>query len=221
MKVPMKLYSYWRSSAAYRVRIALAIKQIPYEYLSVSLIAHGGEHRATPFATKNPQKLVPLLELEDGRYITQSLAIIEYLDEVAPTPRLLPDDPYTRAQARAIALAVACEIHPLNNLRVLRYLEDSCHLAEPERTSWYRHWITEGFGAIEQMIGRHEGPFALGDTVSIADLSLVPQVYNAHRFNIPLDSFPRIREVYEACISLPAFQAAAPELQPDAPKTSA
>lgn len=216
----MRLYSYWRSSAAYRVRIALALKQIPYDYIAVSLIANGGEHRAASYAVKNPQKLVPLLELDDGRSITQSLAIIEYLDDIAPTPRLLPEDPFARAQARAVALAVACEIHPLNNLRVLRYLEDSCHIAEQERNSWYHHWMTEGFTAIEEMIRTYHGPFALGDTVSIADLCIVPQVYNAKRFNVALDVYPRIRGVYEACMALPAFQAAAPEVQPDAPKGS-
>lgn len=213
----MRLYSYWRSSAAYRVRIALALKQIPYDYIPVSLIANGGQHRATSYAAKNPQKLVPLLELDDGRSLTQSLAIIEYLDDIAPTPRLLPEDPFARAQARAVALAIACEIHPLNNLRVLRYLEDSCHLAEQERTSWYRHWLTEGFSAIEQMISPNQGPFALGDTVSIADLFIVPQVYNAKRFNVGLEVYPRIQGLHDACMALPAFQAAAPEVQPDAP----
>ena len=212
----MKLYSYWRSSASYRVRIALAIKGIPYEYVPVSLIANGGMQLEAEYSARNPQKLVPLLELDDGRYISQSLAIIEYLDDVAPNPPLLPQDAELRAQARSIALAVACDIHPLANLRVMNYLRDNLEVTDSARTSWYHHWITEGFTAIEQILERYDTPYALSNTPTLADIALIPQVYNARRFSISLENFPRIISIAKSCAQLPAFQAAEPENQPDA-----
>lgn len=212
----MKLYSYWRSSASYRVRIALAIKGIPYEYIPVSLIADGGEHLKPEYATHNPQKLVPLLELDDGRYISQSLAIIEYLDEQYPHPPLLPQDAELRAQARSIALAIACDIHPLANLRVMNYLRDNLNISDSARTSWYHHWITEGFTAIEQILERYDTPYALSNAPTLADIALIPQVYNARRFSIPLENFPRIISIAKLCSQMTEFQAAEPEKQLDA-----
>jgi maleylacetoacetate isomerase len=212
----MKLYSYWRSSTAYRVRIALAIKGIPFEYVPVSLVANGGMHLEPEYEARNPQKLVPLLELDDGRYISQSLAIIEYLDEVTPHPPLLPKDAELRAQARSIALAVACDIHPLANLRVMNYLKDTLQVADSARTAWYHHWITEGFAAIEKLLERYDTPYALGDSPTLADIALVPQVYNARRFSIHLENFPRITSIAELCSKLDSFRTAEPERQPDA-----
>jgi len=212
----MKLYGYWRSSAAYRVRIALALKEIAYDSVPVHLVKDGGEQKSPSYTAKNPQKLVPLLELDNGSLISQSLAIIEYLDEIAPTPPLLPSDPALRAKARSIALAIACDIHPLNNLRVLQYLTNQCGVSDANRSVWYSHWVVEGFEAIEKEINGFSGPYALGPVVTLADLCIVPQVYNARRFNVTLDQFPRILAVEEACLALKAFQTASPENQPDA-----
>jgi maleylacetoacetate isomerase len=211
----MILHGYFRSSAAYRVRIALNLKGLEAEQRSVHL--RRNEQRAPGFLAVNPQGLVPALVLDDGTALTQSLAIIEYLEERHPAPPLLPQGAEDRAFVRAIALAIACDIHPLNNLRVLRYLESACGVDEPKRNEWYRHWIDEGFAAIEpQLASRAVGRFSLGNTPTLADICLVPQVANAGRLKIPMDPYPRIRAINEACLALPAFDRAQPAAQPDA-----
>ncbi len=210
----MKLYSYFRSSAAYRVRIALNLKGIAYETVPVHLTRDGGEQRKPDFAARNPQMRVPVLELPGGATITQSLAIIEYLEETHPAPPLLPADPLRRAAVRALAQIVACDIHPLNNLLVLQYLKRALKHEQPAIDAWYHHWIIEGFRAIEAMIA--PAPYAFGAQVSLADVCLVPQVFNARRFKVPLDDFPKIVGVEAACLKLAAFDRARPENQPDA-----
>ncbi|MEK0082775.1 maleylacetoacetate isomerase [Benzoatithermus flavus] len=209
----MRLYDYWRSSAAYRVRIALNLKGISYEQVPVNL--RSGGQRTLDYTSKNPQGLVPTLE-DGGAHLTQSLAIIEYLDETHPEPPLLPKEPLARAQVRAMAQLVACEIHPLNNLRVLQRLEHRLGLDEREISSWYRHWINEGFAALEARLKTTAGRYAFGDSVTLVDLCLVPQLYNARRYRCDLVPFPTICRVEEACQALPAFDAARPERQPDA-----
>ncbi len=210
----MKLYSYFRSSAAYRVRIALNLKGLPYDMVSIHLTKDGGRQRTPEFRTINPQMRVPALELSGGEVLTQSLAIIEYLDEIQPKPPLLPDGALERAKVRAVAQMVACDIHPLNNLVALQYLKRDLKHEQPEIDAWYRHWVTEGFTAIESMIA--PGPYACGARVTLADLCLVPQVFNARRFKVALDDFPKIAAVDAACLKLDAFDKARPENQPDA-----
>ena len=210
------LYSYWRSSAAYRVRIALHLKDLPFTTAAVHLVRNGGEQHQQAYRDRNPQGLVPWLvdgEVELG----QSLAIIEYLDEEYPWPALLPLEPAQRAHVRALALLVSCDIHPLNNLRVLRYLTDTAQLDKAARDAWYAHWIAEGFAAFESLVQRHyDGAYCCGDTPTLADLCLVPQVYNAERFECDMAPYPTIRAITERCRALPAFAQAAPEAQPDA-----
>ncbi|HYG90444.1 MAG TPA: maleylacetoacetate isomerase [Azospirillum sp.] len=212
----MKLYSYYRSSAAYRVRIALNLKGLTAEYVPVHL--RKGEQKAPPFAALNPQKLVPALATDDGALLTQSLAIIEWLEEVHPHPALLPPEPDERARVRALALAIACDIHPLNNLRVLHHLRDRLGQDEEGRNAWYRHWVTEGFAALEALLANdpRTGRFCHGDQPTLADVCLVPQVYNAERVSCDLTPFPTIVRLAEAARALPAFADAAPERQPDA-----
>ncbi|HEY0834542.1 MAG TPA: maleylacetoacetate isomerase [Azospirillum sp.] len=211
----MKLYGYFRSSAAYRVRIALNLKGLRAEPASVHL--RKGEHKQPPFAALNPQKFVPVL-VDGDTALTQSLAIVEYLEEVHPQPPLLPPDPAGRARVRALALAIACDIHPLNNLRVLNHLRDALGQDEAARNGWYRHWVAEGFAALEAMLAADPatGRFCHGDTPTLADVCLVPQVYNAERFDCDLAPYPTIRRIAEAARALPAFADAAPEKQPDA-----
>ncbi len=211
----MKLHSYFRSSAAYRVRIALNLKGLQPEMAFVHL--RHGEQTQPPFAALNPEKLVPALEV-DGETLTQSLAIIEYLDETHPTPPLLPSDPLGRARVRALALAVACDIHPLDNLRVLKHLKSAMGHEQAEVDGWYRHWIAVGLGALEAKLAgdARTGRFCHGDAPTLADILLVPQIYNARRMECPLDGFPTLLRIDEACRALPAFLAAAPENQPDA-----
>ena len=209
----MRLYDYWRSSAAYRVRIALNWKGLTYEQVSVDLRA--GAQRTPDFLEINPQGLVPVLE-DDGVRLTQSLPILNYLEERYPEPALLPKDAPGRATSRAIAVAIACEIHPLNNLRVLKYLERELGLGEAQRLTWYRHWVAEGLGAIEAMLARSAGDFCVGDAPSLADVCLVPQVYNARRYQCDLEPYPTIRRLDERCRELEPFAKAAPERQPDA-----
>jgi maleylpyruvate isomerase len=209
----MRLYDYWRSSAAYRVRIALNFKGLEYEQVAVDLRA--GAQRAPEFLALNPQGLVPVLE-DDGAVLTQSLPILNYLEERYPEPGLLPKDAPGRARARAIAVAIACEIHPLNNLRVLRYLEHHLGLGETQRLEWYRHWIAEGLGPIETMLAGAAGEFCVGDAPSLADVCLVPQVYNARRYQCDLEPYPTIRRIDERCRGIDGFARAAPERQPDA-----
>jgi maleylpyruvate isomerase len=211
----MKLYGYFRSSAAYRVRIALNLKGLDVEYAPVDLRREGGEQKRPQFLARNPQGLVPVLELDDGTAMAQSLAIIEYLDAIKPEPRLVPADPKLAAKVRAAALAIACDIHPLNNLRVLNYLRDVLGLDQAAVDAWIRHWLLKGgLEAVERMI--EPGPFCFGDAPTMADVCLVPQMFNARRFEAPLEGLPRIVAVDAACAALPAFQAAHPSRQPDA-----
>ena len=212
----MKLHGYFRSSAAYRVRIALGLKGLPYEYLSVH-IAKGRQFDA-PFAAMNPQSLVPVLEEDDGRLMTQSLAIIEYLDETRPQPALLPGTPEARHRVRSLALLVACEIHPINNLRVLKYLTDVLQVTEAQKLAWYTHWVATGLEALECRLSSEPetGRFCHGDTPGLADICLVPQLANARRFSVDLAPYPTLLRIDAACAALPAFQAALPANQPDA-----
>jgi maleylpyruvate isomerase len=210
----VKLYSFFRSSAAYRVRIALNLKGMPCEIVPIHMRKEGGQHRKPDYRAVNPQMRVPALELDNGDVLTQSLAIIEYLDEIHPEPPLLPADPVERARVRAIAQMVACDIHPLNNLLVLLHLKNSLKHEQAEIDAWYHHWVIEGFTAIEAMIA--PAPYACGARVSLADACLVPQVYNARRLNVPLDRFPKIVAADAACLKLAAFDEAKPESQPDA-----
>jgi maleylpyruvate isomerase len=211
----MKLYGYFRSSAAYRVRIALGLKGLPYDYAAVHL--RKSEQSAAPYRTLNPAELVPALADERGTF-TQSLAIIEYLDERHPEPPLLPSAPADRARVRAIALAIACDIHPLDNLRVLRYLTGTLGASEAAKDAWYRHWIDVGLAALETQLAREStaGEFCHGDAPTLADCCLVPQLANARRAAIPLDRYPMLVRIEARCNALPAFAAAAPERQPDA-----
>ena len=210
----MILYDYFRSSAAYRVRIALNLKGLAAEQRFVHL--RRGEQRDAAYLELNPQGLVPTLVIGNRR-LTQSLAIIEYLDEKHPNPPLLPPGPEDRAWVRSIALAIACDIHPLDNLRVLKYLESPLALDQAKRDEWYRHWIREGFAAIErQLAERGATRFCFGDTPSVADICLVPQVANSRRLSIPLDPYPRIRAIDAACLALAQFDRARPENNPDA-----
>jgi maleylacetoacetate isomerase len=213
----LRLYTYWRSSAAYRVRIALAVKGLPYESVPRHLLRDGGQHRQADYLATNPQGLIPALE-HDGHVVTQSLAICEYLDEVFPQPPLLPADPRGRAAVRAMALAIACDIHPLNNLGVQQYLRTELGQRDDGVTRWAQHWIARGFAALEQLLERHsaDGRYCYGDTVTLADACLVPQVYNARRVQVDLGAYPRLTAVARHLEALPAFAAARPEAQPDA-----
>ena len=210
----MKLYSYFRSSAAYRVRIALNLKGLPYEMEAAHLTRDGGRQYTAEFKALNPQMRLPVLQLSSGDVLTQSLAIIEYLDEIQPEPALLPADALARAHVRALAQIVACDIHPLNNLMVLQYLKRQMKHEQAEIDTWYHHWVTRGFDLIEAMIA--PGPYACGAHVTLADICLVPQVFNARRLKVPLDKFPKIVAVERACLQLAAFDKARPENQPDA-----
>jgi maleylacetoacetate isomerase len=210
----VKLYTFFRSSAAYRVRIALNLKGLPYEMVPVHLRKDGGQQRKPEFRSINPLMRVPALELSSGDVLTQSLAIIEYLDDIQPEPPLLPPDALERAKVRAVAQVVACDIHPLNNLLVLQYLKREMKHEQAEIDTWYHHWVIEGFNAIEAMIA--PGPYACGAQVSLADVCLVPQIANARRLEVPLEAFPKIVAVETACLKLPAFDRARPENQPDA-----
>ncbi|MDH4030632.1 MAG: maleylacetoacetate isomerase [Chromatiales bacterium] len=211
------MYTYWRSSAAYRVRIALNIKGVEYDSRSVHLVRDGGEQHSPAYRQINPQGLVPALVHEDRIY-SQSLAIIEYLEERYPEPSLLPRDPGDRARVRGLAQMVACDIHPLNNSRVQKYLVGELGLGDEQKLAWYRHWITLGFGAIEARLDQdgYTGRFCHGDTAGLADLCLVPQVYNAERFGCDVSVFPTITRINAACLELDAFLRATPESQPDA-----
>ena len=212
----MKLYTYFRSSAAYRVRIALNLKGLPYEAVPVHMVRHGGEQLADAYRAVNPSALVPSLQ-DDGATITQSMAIVEYLEEAHPAVPLLPSAPLERARVRALAQMIACDIHPLDNLRVLRYLVRTLGVGEEAKNDWYRHWIHEGFAAFEAQLARGSaGRFCHGDAPTIADCFLVPQVYNAQRFDIDLGAWPRIVAINDACAQLPAFIAAHPAQQADA-----
>jgi maleylacetoacetate isomerase len=210
----VKLYSYFRSSAAYRVRIALNLKGIAYETATIHLVKDGGHNKRPEFRAINPQMRLPALVTPAGDVLIQSLAIIDYLDVTYPDPPLFPKDPIARAKARALAEIVACDIHPLNNIGPLRYLKNVMAQEQSAIDAWYHHWVIAGFEAIEALI---EGaPYACGGQVTLADLCLVPQVYNARRLRVPLDKFPKIVAADEACLKLDAFDRARPENQPDA-----
>lgn len=211
----LALYTYFRSSAAYRVRIALHLKGIAYEPRFVHLLK--GEQHLPEYRKINPQGRIPAL-VDESRVLTQSLAIIEYLEETHPEPPLLPRNVYDRAYIRSLAQIIACDVHPLNNLRVLQYLKDTLHQDEETCEGWIRHWIGEGFAAFEEHLNNHRpvGCFCLGDTPTLADVCLVPQVYNARRFGCDLDPFPTIQAIEKSCLQLPAFQKSAPGNQPDA-----
>lgn len=212
----MKLIGYFRSSAAFRVRIALNIKGIEVEHASRHL--RKGEQGTPEYAALNPQKLVPTMVLDDGDVLTQSLAIIEYLEETFPEPALLPKGPVDRARARALALIVSADIHPIQNLRVMGYLRTKFGQTEESAFAWSRHWIETGFGAYEASVANNSrtGAFSQGDTPTIADLCLVPQVFNASRFKVDMKQFPTVQRIFENCMKQPAFDAAQPAKQPDA-----
>jgi maleylacetoacetate isomerase len=210
----LKLYSYFRSSAAYRVRIALNLKGITHETVPVHLTRDGGQQTGAAFRAINPQMRVPALMLDSGEVLTQSLAIIDYLDQVCPAPPMVPAEAVPRAKARGIAEIIACDIHPLNNLVTLNYLRGPLGHEQTAVDAWYAHWIVAGFEAIEAMI--QPAPYAIGAAPGVADLCIVPQVYNARRYKVALERFPRILGVEAACLKLAAFDRARPESQPDA-----
>jgi maleylacetoacetate isomerase/maleylpyruvate isomerase len=207
------LHSYWRATAPYRVRIALNLKGLAYDYAPVNLLA--GEQRAEPYLGLNPQALTPTLVLEDGRVLTQSIAILEWLEEAHPVPPLLPADPLERAAVRTMVGVVACDIHPLNNLRVQQQLTE-LGVDPAGRSVWTKRWIEDGFSALEPLIARHTAGFAFGAEPTLADCVLVPQVYSAERYDVDLSPFPAICAVAARCAAHPAFQAALPDRQPDA-----
>lgn len=213
----MKLFTYFRSSAAYRVRIALNLKGLPYETVPVHLLRDGGQQNQAQYREKSPLGIVPALQMEDG-ILTQSLAIIDWLDETYPQVPLLPADAAGRARVRAIAQTIACDIHPLNNLRVLNYLTKNLQISEEQKNEWYRHWVNQGLAAIEKLLAcdLRTGTFCHGETPGMADCCLIPQVFNARRFNCPLEELPTIQRIVAACESMEAFQSASPARQADA-----
>jgi maleylacetoacetate isomerase len=213
----MKLYSYFRSSASYRVRIALHLKGLPFEVVPVHLLKNGGEQFSPEYRKLNPDALVPAL-IDDGSALTQSLAIIEYLDETHPEPPLLPRSAGDRAYVRSLALSIACDIHPLNNLRVLRYLVRQLKVGEDDKNAWYQHWCEQGLAAVESVLASdgRAGKFCYGDAPTLADCVLIPQVANAQRLNCDLSRMPTVMRINETCLALDAFAKAAPANQPDA-----
>lgn len=211
----MKLYGYWRSTAAYRVRIALNLKNIAFESISVHLVKNGGEQHSEAYSEINPSHLVPTLV--DGDFsLNQSLAIIDYLESYNSEQSLFPKDAKAKAKVQALALDIACEIHPLNNLRVQQYLANDLNATVQAKQTWIEHWMTIGFKAVEQQLQTSAGNYCFGDKVTVADICLVAQVYNAHRFNVAMEAFPLINKVVENCNKLPAFIDALPENQDDA-----
>lgn len=215
----LKLYSYWRSSAAYRVRIALNLKGLPYEIEPVHLVNDGGEQFSAEYTELNPQSLVPTL-VDGHRILRQSMAIIEYLEETWPDPPLMSDTARDRVRVRTLSQIIACEIHPLNNLRVLKFLEKTWNVPQAERELWVRHWLKEGFTALEATLvdSPATGTFCEGDFPTMADCLLIPQVYNAQRFGLDLTPFPTVARINEECLAMEAFDKARPENQPDAPE---
>lgn len=213
----IKLYGYWRSTAAYRVRLALNIKQVSYSQQSVHLVKDGGEQYKPEYQSINPQGLVPTL-VDDGFAIGQSLAILEYLEEKYPQRSLLPVTPAERAVARQLCQIIACDLHPLNNLRILKYLSNELKISDADKSKWYHHWLAEGFGAFDKLLAKSDltGPYCLGGELSMADVCLIPQIYNADRFDFSMDAYPRLQEIKQNCLKLTRFQDAIPENQPDA-----
>jgi len=209
----MKLYTYFRSSAAYRVRIALNLKALDYEAIPIAL-AKDGEQTQDDYLQVNPQGLIPTL-VDDGVSLTQSLAIIEYLEEKYPDIPLLPENPVDRAHVRAMALSIACDIHPLNNLRVLNYIRDELSQQESAVKQWYQHWITRTFTGLEKLVESYGGDYCFGNTITLADVMLIPQMANAKRFDTDLKPFPRLNRINDVLVLHPAFEAAAPDNQPD------
>ena len=222
----MQLYNYFRSSASFRVRIALALKGLPFDYLPVALPK--GEHKQDAYRAVSPDTLVPVLDVQgdpDQALLSQSMAIIEYLDETHPNPPLLPADPLGRARVRALAQTVACEIHPVNNLRILKYLGGTLKVTDEQRDAWYNHWVLEGLQSYERRLqdlaaqraaaGLPPSVYSYGDTPTLADCCLVPQIFNGQRFNTPLDGLPRTMAAFDACMALTAFQQAQPSACPD------
>lgn len=209
----MKLYSFFNSSTSYRVRIALALKGLPYDYTGVNL--RGSEQGQEAYRALSPAGIVPVL-VDGDASLTQSLAIIDYLDRQYPEPRLIPEEPLLRARVLEIAQTIACEIHPINNIRVLKYLSGKLGVSEDDKNAWYKHWVDEGLGAVEQLLAQlSAGPYCAGEQPSLADCCLVPQVANAMRMGCDLTRFTRIRAIYEHCVAQPAFIQAAPANQPD------
>ncbi|MCB1555135.1 MAG: maleylacetoacetate isomerase [Xanthomonadales bacterium] len=214
----LKLYSYWRSSAAYRVRIALNLKQLPHEIIPIHLLRDGGEQHKPEFHQINPQDRIPVL-VHGQRIITQSISIMEYLEEYFPENPIMPSTARERARVRSLAQIVACDIHPLNNLRVLQHLEKECAMPQPERDAWVRKWIEEGFDSLEALLADNPstGDFCEGDNASIADCCLIPQVYNARRFGVDMAAYPTIMRIHDFCMETEEFDHARPEKQPDCP----
>jgi len=211
----MKLYGYWRSTAAYRVRIALHLKAVAFESISVHLVKNGGQQHQSAYSTLNPTRLVPTLV--DGDFsLNQSLAIIDYLEHTTPEPSLYPSDAKLKAQVQALALDIACEIHPLNNLRVQQYLTKDLSLDDASKSAWIDHWMTIGFAAVEQQLAKTAGHYCFSDTITVADICLVAQVYNANRFMVDMSCYPLITAIVSHCNEHPAFIKALPENQPDA-----
>jgi len=211
----MKLYGYWRSSAAYRVRIALHLKGLAFESIPVHLVKNGGEQHSDAYTELNPTHLVPTFVDQDVT-LHQSIAIVEYLDDKFPTVAIYPKDSIAKAKVKALALDVACEIHPVNNLRVQQYLTQQFSLQDSDKLTWSHHWMKIGFMAIEQQLKENSGKYSFGDEITMADICLVPQVYNANRFNLDMAEFPNIARVADNCNQHPAFIAALPENQTDA-----
>ena len=213
----MKLYGYWRSTAAYRVRIALALKNIAVIDIPVQLVKEGGEQHQQLYRSINPQGLVPALDI-GGSIITQSMAILEYLDEQYPEPPLLSEDPVLRAQIRAFCQSIVCDIHPLNNLRVLQFLQGSMAVNEEQKMDWYQHWVKTGFEALEAVIDQTNRvqPYCFGELPSMADICLIPQIYNANRFDCAMDNYPNLQRINHNCLQLEAFESTLPENQQDA-----
>nr|ABW22838.1 maleylpyruvate isomerase [Burkholderia sp. NCIMB 10467] len=215
------LYNYFRSSASYRVRIAFELKGLKYDYVPIHLTRGGGEQFASSYAEVNPENLVPTFVDAGGSVITQSLAIIEYIDETYPEPALLPGSAEDRAYVRSIANLIACDIHPVDNLRVLGYLKNSLNVTDEQRSAWYRHWVEQGFNALESHLARESRPggragaLCFGDLPTLADLCLVPQVFNAKRMQVPLDNYPTILRIAETASAIPAFERASPARQID------
>ncbi len=213
----MKLYSYYRSSAAYRVRIALALKGLSYRTMAIDLSR--GAQRSDDYLATNPQGLVPALELDDGRLLTQSLAILEWLNEAHPEPAFYADDGFLRATQRSLVQHIACDIHPLNNLRILRYLKGELEQPEDAVSSWYAHWVRRGFDSLEEAIANFDAPFSMGSRPGMVEVMVIPQVYNARRFNVPIEDYEHLLELDARCQELDAFRSAHPSAQPDAPES--